>query len=245
MAKETAKSTTRTPLTRERVLGAALRLVDEGGVHALSMRKLSRALGVEAMSLYNHVANKDDILDGIVDLVASKVDPPVPGPDWKAALRDHAISHHAALAHHPWAASRWMAAGDPSPLRLRAADGVLRTLREAGFSKELTYHGYHSLVVHVLGFALQEQTVQYSKAELEQRAESFLRNFPADDYPDLAEHIAQHMEPTDDHRGAFEFGLDLILDGLERLRGDGWASRPGPEKSGITPPESTGGGPVS
>ena len=218
MAK-TQKRTTRTPLTRERVLQAALALVDEGGVEALSMRKLAQELGVEAMSLYNHVENKDDILDGIVDLVASEIDLPANGADWKTALRAYAISHHAALSRHPWAASRWMSPSQsPSAERLRSADAILRTFREGGFSEELTYHAYHSLIVHVLGYALQEQSFRVNKGELEQMAERFLRTFPADEYPDLSEHIRQHMEPTDDHQGAFEFGLDLILDGLERLR---------------------------
>jgi AcrR family transcriptional regulator len=218
MAKRTETTAPRAPLSRERVLETALAMADDGGIEALSMRKLAQELGVEAMSLYNHVANKDDILDGIVDLVASEIEPPSDEDDWKTALRRSSISAHEAHTKHPWAASLWMAPRGPSPPRLQYADSILRTFREAGFSEHLTYHGYHSVVVHVLGYTLQEQNFRFRGDELKRMAEAFLRDFPADDYPDLAEHIRQHMEPEDDHQGAFEFGLDLILDGLERLR---------------------------
>jgi AcrR family transcriptional regulator len=200
------------------VLHAALALADEGGIEALSMRKLAQELGVEAMSLYNHVANKDDILDGIVDLVASEIDLPSHGIEWKTALRESAISAHEALSRHPWAGSLWMAPRKVSPVRLRHGDAVLRTFREAGFSKELTYHAYHTFQGHVFGFTLQELNFPYDAEQLKELAANFIRDFPADEYPYLAEHITQHMDPGDDQQGAFEIGLDLILDGLERLR---------------------------
>ncbi len=208
----------RTPLTRERVLQAAITLADEGGLEALSMRKLAQELGVEAMSLYNHVANKDDIVNGIIELVASEIEPPADGVDWKTAIRQSSISAHEALSRHSWAATIWMSAGGISPRRLGYADAILRVLREAGFSADLTYHGYHSIAGHVQGFTLQELNFPYEREELKEMAARFLRDFPIDDYPDLAEHIRQHVEPRHEHQGAFEFGLDLILDGLERLR---------------------------
>jgi AcrR family transcriptional regulator len=200
------------------VLHAAIRLADESGIEALSMRKLAQELGVEAMSLYNHVANKDDILDGIIDLVASEIEPPSDGADWKTALRQSAISAHEALSRHPWVGSLWMSPRKVSPARLRQGDAILRTLREAGFSKDLTYHAFHVLQGHVSGFTLQERNFPLDKEKLEKMATRFLGEFPADEYPHLAEHVTQHLEPRDQHQGTFEFGLDLILDGLERLR---------------------------
>jgi AcrR family transcriptional regulator len=195
-----------------------MKLADKGGIEALSMRKLARELGVEAMSLYNHVANKDDLVAGILDLVASEFELPRNGTDWKTAMRQSAISAHDALSRHPWAASVWMSAREPSPVRLRYADAVLRSFREGGFPEDLTYHAFHILQNHILGFTLQELNFPFDREELKKLAATFLRDFPADEYPDLAEHIRQHVEPDEQHEGAFAFGLDLILDGLERLR---------------------------
>jgi AcrR family transcriptional regulator len=218
-----AKTTTRrprrrAPLSRERVLRAAITLADAGGVEALSMRKLAQELGVEAMSLYNHVANKDDIVDGMLDLVASEIDPPPDGVDWKTAMRRSAISTHEVLMRHRWAGPLWMSPRKVSPARLRYGDAILRGLREGGFSKDLTYHAFHALQSHVLGFTLYLLNFRFDTADLEEMAAAFLRDFPADEYPHLAEHIEQHMEPSEERQGTFEFGLDLVLDGLERLR---------------------------
>jgi AcrR family transcriptional regulator len=219
--KRGAAAAPRTPLSRERVLQAAVTLADEGGIGALSMRKLAQELGVEAMSLYNHVANKDDLLGGIVDLVAGEIDLAVDGPDWKTAMRRRAISAHEVLARHPWACNLWMSTRTFGGTRMRFADSVLRGLREAGFSDDLTYHGYHVLQAHVMGYTLQERNLQFDPEELEELAAGFLREFPAAEYPDLAEHVRQHMQPHEGHQGTFAFGLDLILDGLERLRDAG------------------------
>jgi AcrR family transcriptional regulator len=216
----TGRTQSRAPLTRDRVLQAALRLADEGGVKALSMRKLAQELGVEAMSLYNHVANKDDILSGIVELVAGEIDLAEDEADWKAATRRRALSTRDALLRHPWAAGLWMSSGTPGPARFRHGDSMLRGFREGGFSSGQTYHAFHVLQSHIVGFALYATGFQFDVEELKDLAEIFLRDFPADEYPDLAEHIRQHLEPSDEHGGTFEFGLDLILDGLERLRDD-------------------------
>jgi AcrR family transcriptional regulator len=199
------------------VLRAAIVLVDQGGIESLTMRKLGQALGVEAMSLYNHVANKDDILGGIVDLVAGEIDLPAAGADWKAAMRQCALSAHAALARHPWAPSLWMSRGI-GRARLRYGNWILGCLREAGFSKDLTYHAFHILEGHILGFTLQQLSFPYDEQELADLATSFLRELPAGEYPYLAEYIAQHLEPRHDDTRAFALGLDLILDGLDRLR---------------------------
>lgn len=200
------------------MLRAAISLADAGGIDSLSMRKLGQELGVEAMSLYNHVANKDDIVDGIVDLVASEIEPPSGGADWKTALRQCAIAGHEAFLRHRWAAGLWMSRGGVSPTRLGYGESVLRTLREAGFSEDLTYHAFHTLQSHVLGFTLQELNFPFEREDLKQMAATFLQELPVDEYPYLAEHIRQHVEPSEEHQNTFEFGLDLILDGLERLR---------------------------
>jgi AcrR family transcriptional regulator len=203
------------------VLRAAMALADEGGIDALSMRKLAQELGVEAMSLYNHVASKDDIIDGIVDLVASEMDPPPDGVDWKTAMRRSAISTHEVLMRHRWAGPLWMSQRKVSPARLRYGDAILRALREGGFSKDVTYHAFHALQSHVLGFTLYLLNFRFDTSDLEEMAAGFLRDFPADEYPYLAEHVEQHMEPSGERQGTFEFGLDLVLDSLERLRDTG------------------------
>jgi AcrR family transcriptional regulator len=200
------------------VLRAAITLADQGGIEALSMRKLAHELGVEAMSLYNHVANKDDIVDGILDLVAGEIDLPPDGVDWKTALRQTAIWTHEVLMRHPWAGSLWMAPRKVSNARMRHGEAILRRLREGGFSKDLTYHAFHVLQSHVLGFTLYLLSFRFNPEDLEKMAARFLRDFPAEEYPYLAEHVAQHMEPSDERQGTFEFGLDLVLDGLGRLR---------------------------
>src|SRR5581483_11536663 len=143
-------ATTRKPLNRERVLNAALELVDEQGIDALSMRKLGQALGYEAMSLYNHVSNKDDLLDGILDLVLAEMDPPEPDGGL-AAIRSSSMSAHEALERHPWAAGLLTAAGSVRPARLQFMDALLGALRNAGFSAETTYHAYHVLDAHIIG----------------------------------------------------------------------------------------------
>jgi AcrR family transcriptional regulator len=210
----------RTPLSRERVLRAALRLADESGIDSLSMRKLGQELGVEAMSLYNHVANKDEIFDGISEVVAEEIEIPVPGGDWKAALRQTSISSHEAFVRHRWACSLMMSRPRVSPARLRWMEAVLRTLREAGFSADMTHHAYHALDSHITGFTLWQVSMPFeTKEELVDLAEDFLKQIPADEYPYIIEHADQHLAPSSpDGKTEFEFGLELILDGLERIR---------------------------
>jgi AcrR family transcriptional regulator len=210
----------RTPLSKERVLRTALTLADEGGLEALSMRKLGQALGVEAMSLYNHVANKDDIWGGIVELVLGEIELPPDGADWKTAIRTCAISAHDALVRHPWAASLMMRAPAAGPARMRWMESLLGTLREAGFSADLTHHAYHALDSHITGFTLWQVSMPFeTREELTDMAHDFLRNFPGDEYPYMLEHIEQHLaESSPGAPSEFEFGLDLILDGLERIR---------------------------
>ena len=209
----------RKPLSRDRVLRAALKLADDGGLDALSMRKLAQQLGVEAMSLYNHVESKDDIVDGMIELVAAEIEPPDEAADWRTALRATATSTHEALMRHHWAAGVWMTPRKVSELRMRQSDAILRALREGGFSEDVAYHAFHVLTAQVIGFTLYLQSFRFDAAQLEQMAEWFLASFPADEYPHLAEHVRQHLEPSEARQGTFEFGLELVLDGLEQLRG--------------------------
>jgi AcrR family transcriptional regulator len=208
----------RVPLSRERILRAALELVDDGGIESLTMRKLGQALGFEAMSLYNHVANKNDVVDGILDLVLSETEPPSATEDWGTAIRASAISVHQALRRHHWASSLLMSPDHIRPARLQYMDSLLGRLREAGFSADTTYHAYHILDAHILGFSLWQAGHSFKAADLPDLAADFIRRFPLDDYPHIAEHFEQHMTEGDhQHVSAFEFSLDLILDGLEKL----------------------------
>jgi AcrR family transcriptional regulator len=210
----------RPPLTRERVLRTAIALADEHGIEALTMRRLAQELRVEAMSLYHHVRRKDDILAGILDLALGEIDPPVPGGDWKAELRRGALSAHEALVRHRWAATLMTRTGDVSPARLRFMEAQLGTLRQAGFSADMTDHAYHALDSHITGYTLWIANMPFSTdEEMAAIATGFLRTLPSD-FPYMAEHVEQHLKALrgeGDRIGEFEFGLDLILDGLERF----------------------------
>ena len=199
------------------MLRAAVRLADEGGIEAVSMRRVAKELGVEAMSLYNHVANKDEILGGIIDLVAGEIELPADSSDWKSAIRQSAISTRDMFLRHRWASGLWMTAQGAGAARIRRGDWMLRTLREAGLSPDLTYHAYHIVESHILGFTFQQLSFPYKPEEISGMAERFLQRLPADDFPDFVEHVKQHLEPREGE-GGFELGLDLVLDSLERLR---------------------------
>ena len=207
-------------VTRERVLLAAIDLADKGGVEALSMRKLGQVLRVEAMSLYNHVANKDDILDGMVDHFFAEIGLPLRGVGWKTAMRKRAISAREVLARHSWAIRLMASRSRPGPATLRHHDAVIGCLREAGFSIAMAAHAYSVLDSYIYGFALEQASLPFKTSEeVGEVADSFLRQFPADAYPHLAELTLQHvLQPGYDYANEFEFGLDLILDGLERVR---------------------------
>jgi AcrR family transcriptional regulator len=217
-----AQTEPRVPLSRERILRAALELADEGGIESLTMRRLGQVLGFEAMSLYNHVANKDDVLDGILDLVLAEGEPPSPDGDWAIAVRNSAVSVHKALLRHPWACTLVMAPARVRPARLRYMDLLLGRLREAGFSAETTYHAYHVLDGHIFGFSLWETTHTYTAEDIAGFAEKFETMINVETYPYLHEHARQHVTEGD-HRevSAFEFGLDLIVDGLRKIHDAG------------------------
>jgi AcrR family transcriptional regulator len=195
-------------------------LADKNGIDSLSMRNLGQKLGVEAMSLYNHVANKDDILDGIVDLVFSEIALPSRGAAWKPGMRKRAISAHEALLSHPWAASLMQSRTKPGPATMRHHDSVLGSLRKAGFTLVMAAHAFSVIDGYVYGFALQQINVPLqSREQVAEVGEGILRRLGGE-YPHLAEMITEHaMKPGYDYAKEFEFGLDLILDGLERVRG--------------------------
>jgi len=199
------------------VLRAAISIADEGGLEALSMRKLAQDLGVEAMSVYYYVANKDEILDGILNSVISEFELAIGRPDWKAAIRRSALSAHDVLMRHPWACNLMMSVRRVAPARLRYMESLLRCLREAGFSANMTHHAYHALDSHIIG-ATPGEAGYTSNKDLEDVAKTFVAKI-LKEYHYLAEHAEQHI--TRSKRKdvpEFEFGLDLILDGLEKIR---------------------------
>ena len=212
---------TRTPLNRERVLRAAIEIADRGGLDGLTMRGLGKALGVEAMSLYNHVADKEDLVDGLVDLVFAEISVPCDG-DWKTAMRRRAISMRDALARHRWAVGLMESRRHPAPSNLGHHESVLRCLRQAGFSVEQAAHAYSALDSYIYGFALQQIGLPFDTGEqAAEVADEILGRAVADAYPYLAEIATEHvMKPGYSFSHEFEFGLDLILDGLERALGD-------------------------
>jgi AcrR family transcriptional regulator len=208
----------RAPLSRDRVISAAIDLADREGIEALTMRRLAQELGVEAMTLYYHVASKEEILNGIVDMVLNEFELPVPGSAWKPALRRTAISAHDVLVRHKWAASLMLTPGTVSEARMRYMDAILGTLREGGFSAHMTDQGYHALESHISGFTLWQVGMALDPETLPDLATGFLASLPDGAFPYLVEHIHQHLAERDpEDEGAFVFGLDLILDGLERI----------------------------
>jgi AcrR family transcriptional regulator len=206
----------RTPLSRDRVLHAALDLADASGVETVTMRRLGEELGFEAMSLYRHVANKNDLLDGMLDLVLAEWQLPDDQGDWIQAIRTSALSVHDALRRHRWAAQLLMTGSHIRPARLRYMERLLGRLRDAGFDAETTYHVYHLLDGYIFGFSLWE--IAYTTIPLDAETVSrLMQTIPWDEYAHLAEHRDQHMNDGP-HRevSAFEVGLDLILDGLKK-----------------------------
>ncbi len=217
----------RAPLTRERVLRAAIDLADREGLEALSMRRLGQQLSVEAMSLYNHVANKADLLLGIADLAGSEIYLPSTVDDWRAEMRRRAISARDVFSHHPWVSGLLEAQTDPPiPATLRQHNAVIGCLRAGGFSMAATAHAFSLLDCYIYGWASQEATLPFeTDDEVGELAAASLAQLPRDEYPHIAEMITEHtMKPGYSYADEFEFGLDLILDGLDNLRDGASAS---------------------
>ena len=213
----------RVPLTRARVLETAVARADDGGLEALSMRKLGQELGVEAMALYHHFANKDDLVDGMVDLVFTEIELPDSGPDWRRAMRKRAVSVRDALLRHRWAIGLMESRRAPGPANLRHHDAVIGSLRAGGFDIAMAAHAYSLLDSYIYGFALTKMNLPFQASEeVGDVAEAMLAPFPAGEYPHLLEILTDHvMRPGYDYGDEFELGLDLILDGLERMRNEG------------------------
>jgi AcrR family transcriptional regulator len=214
-------SPTRRPLSRDRVLRAALALADRDGLESCAMRRVAKELGVEAMSLYNHVASKSDMIDGLVDLVFAEIELPAAGDgDWRAAMRRRAMSTRAALQRHPWAVGLMEGRMAPGPASLRSHEAMLGCLREAGFGLRDAIHASSVLDAYVHGFALQEKALPFDRPE-EVAGVMATQQRDAPDmaaYPRLREVAAGMAEAGYDFAEEFAFGLDLILDGLERHR---------------------------
>ena len=216
----------RVPLSRERILGTAVALADEGGVDALSMRKIAYSLGVVPMALYKHVRNKDDLLDGMVDAIVGEIDPPASGTDWKTTVRQRVLSARRVLLCHPWASrvieSRTKARTDPTPAVMAYMDSMIGIFRAGGFSIDLTHHALHAMGSRLLGFS---QELFEDSADADPAPDAPPPQEMARRYPHITELVAAitHEQgsvvgPGCDDQFEFEFALDLLLDGLERLR---------------------------
>ena len=205
-------------LSRERVLHAAVALADGSGIEGLSMRKLGEQLGVEAMSLYKHVANKDDLLDGMVDSVFAEIELARDEPSWRAAMRDRAISVRTVLKRHPWAVPLMQSRTNPGPSTLGHLDALIGILRAGGFSVVLTAHALSAIDAYVYGFAMQETALPFDTEERSiEVIEHILAAMPADEWPHLVEFSREHvLKPGYDYGKEFQWGLDLVLDGLQQ-----------------------------
>jgi AcrR family transcriptional regulator len=191
-------------------------VADEKGANALTMRAIAEPLGVEAMSLYHHVAGREDILDGMVDAVFGEIDLPPRDTDWKSALRHRADSARAVLRRHPWAVGLMDSRSQPGPATLRHHDAVIGTLRAGGFSVPMAAHAVSLIDSYLYGFVLQELSLPFrGAAELDEVAGAIVRDMPADTYPHLTELATEHvLKPGYDYADEFAFGLTLILDAL-------------------------------
>jgi AcrR family transcriptional regulator len=208
----------RVPLSRERVLRGAIAVADSAGVRALTIRSLAAELGVTPMSVYYYVADKSEILDGIVDEVFAEIDLPPGDGDWRSEIRRRARSARQVLSRHPWAIALLESRKTPGPATLKHHDAMIGTLRNAGFSVEMTAHAYALLDSYVYGFAIQEAALPFVGPEtVAEVAEPMMEQFPAGEYPHLVEMATEYiLQPGYDFGNEFEFGLSVILDALTR-----------------------------
>jgi AcrR family transcriptional regulator len=212
----------RAPLSRDRVLRTAVALADDTGIESLSMRKLAQELGVVPMALYKHVANKEELLDGMVDVVVGEVDPPAGGTDWKSAVRQRILSARQALLRHPWASRVIESRSTPTPVVLGYMDSMIGMFRTGGFSIDLTHHVMHAMGSRILGFS---QELFDDSTPTDPQAQAAALQGMAEAYPHVTElaTAVTHDEASVpgggcDDQFEFEFALDLLLDGIERLR---------------------------
>ncbi len=219
----------RVPLTRDKVLRAAVALADDGGIDSVSMRKLAQGLGVVPMALYKHVANKEELLDGMVEVVVGEIDQPVPSTDWKTAVRQRILSARRALLRHPWASRVIESRTSPTPAVLEYIDSVIGMFRAGGFSIDLTHHVMHALGSRVFGFT--QELFEDDSAGVDPEMQAAMIEQMSAVYPNVAAIAAAAAHEDEsivgsgcDDQFEFEFGLDLLLDGFDRLRLDAWSS---------------------
>jgi AcrR family transcriptional regulator len=212
----------REPLSRERILRAAVALADHGGVESLSMRRIAQELGVVPMALYKHLANKEELLDGMVDVVVGEIDPPLDAADWKTAIRERVLSARRALLRHPWASRVIESRTDPTPTVIEYMDSMIGLFRAGGFSIDLTHHAVHAMGSRLLGFS---QELFDDTPDDPPEMQAIMLQQMADRYPSISEMVAAitHDDASVVGQGCddqfeFEFALDLMLNGLERLR---------------------------
>jgi AcrR family transcriptional regulator len=207
-------------LSRQRVLRAAVAHADAGGLEALTMRQLAEMLQVAPMALYRHIAHKDDLIDAMIEVVFSEIRLPSGGADWKTAMRERALSLRDVLARHRWAIGLMESRRHPGPANLRHHDAVIGKLRAAGLDIAMAAHAYSVLDSYIYGFATTKMNLPFdTSTEVAAVAKDMLEPFPANEYPNLVEFVTEHaMKPGYDYGDEFEYGLDLILDGLERDR---------------------------
>jgi AcrR family transcriptional regulator len=220
MSQQTAEPR-RARLNKDRVLRAAVALADQAGIEALSMRKLAEELGVVPMALYKHVASKEELLDGMIDIVVGEIDPPVGDASWKAAIRQRILSARRSLQRHPWAPAAIESRTDPSPVMLAYIDSMIGMLRAGGLSTDLTHHALHALGSRLYGFT---QEIFDDSQGLDPQALEMMARQMKSGYPHIVEMIqaVYHDEASVvgggcDDQFEFEFALDLLLDGLDRL----------------------------
>jgi AcrR family transcriptional regulator len=215
-----SEARSRRRLSRERVVRTAIEQADAGGLEALTMRTLAEKLEVAPMALYRHVVDKDDLIDAMVDAVFAEIGVPSGGGDWKTAMRRRAVSVREALSRHRWAIGLMESRPNPGPANLRHHDAVIGRLRAAGFSLGMTADAYSLLNSYIYGFALTAMNLPFeTTAEVASLTQDLLGRLPVSEYPNYVEFITEHaMKPDYDPEGQFEYGLDVILDGLERVR---------------------------
>lgn len=212
------KKARRAPLSPERVMAAALQMADAEGLDALSMRNLAAALKVEAMSLYNHVPSKEKILDGLVELVVSEIEMPAVGANWKSSMRRRALSAHAVLMAHPWATQLFASRINVGPNMLHYVDRTLGCLREGGFSYPLADHAWNALDSYLFGFTFHTLNFPLDPADYVSAAKQFIHLIPVETFPYLNGLSQELIAGRHDGVHRFELGLDLLLEGLEKLR---------------------------
>ncbi len=219
MGRRPAAVAKRAPVSLERALRIALSVADSEGIEAVTMRRLARELGIEAASLYHHLRGKDEILDGLVDAVASEIELPVPPADWRIAISQRAHNTRAVLRRHPWAVSLMASRTNPGPATLRLLEAGIRYFREGGFTVPLAAHAVSTVDSYVHGFVLQEVNLPFrDESELAAMTSAIMDSFPASEFPYLFELTVEHvLQPGYDYGNEFASGLNAVLSGVAAL----------------------------